>query len=1026
MAGGVGAMHVTRFLTSFACMAVLGWGSAAYSAAPTLHPLVEESFSVGTSGPACEAQGQAMGNQRTSVYDRKWAVLCADVAKPVGIAYALQDAAGADARIAAAREEPLNCAHDFDGRHGLACTGTRSGLQWRVYRQQTARGMVQVEGYAAYDDALRLTLASIVEDRIVPGSISIANLGSGDALALAKARAGIGDPATLIGQGYRGNGAGSFAEAAEFFAAAPALFAGTASTDAGTRDTQLHEALVNRALQLSNLGSFDQAARNFAAADKIGLRDPVQSRLARNYAAIDAINRRQLDEAQAILDRSVSDFAPLPADQGEVRIDGTTAAGLNSSPPGAMNGLLGQPTRLSPQERAAIIDAQAQQLRGTVLRLQGHADKAREAFARAYDSAIKVRDGRVISIYRLLGQILSEMALSYETEGNPGMAEAKFREALTLVESQYPDSASVNLIRARLAGFLARHGQTDEALGLYRQVVGNVVGSNGALIGMENLMRPYFDLLAGTGTDDPAKVADLFLASQLVESPGVADTLAQLSRRLEGGSSEASALFRRAQAISRDLERTRIEIARVSASAAMGGDSNGLPTLQQRQTQLAGAQLAVMDALSAFPRYRAFASRTVTLDQMRTVLKPGEAYLKLADMGGSLYAVYLAPGAARAWKLPLTSQQADALVNTLRDSISLTINGVQSTYPFDVDSALKLDDALVEPVQGDLAGVKHLIFEPTGPLLRLPINLLTSDRNGVAAYHKRVDGGGDEYDFTGIDWLGRNRAVSTALSAASFRDARGAPASKASGDYLGLGNNVPLGPVSSRPGARSGGESAIDGDCSWPVSTWNQPISPRELNEASALFPSGRTELLTGAAFTDDGIMNRKDLGAFRVVHFATHGLVTAPRPGCPVRPALLTSFGGKGSDGLLSFGEIFDLSLDADLVILSACDTAGGAGLDVTRETGLTTGGGEALDGLVRAFIAAGGRQVIASHWPAPDDYNATERLFAGFYQAKGTIGEALLTSERKLMDDPQTSHPYYWAGFAVVGDAARPAPAR
>ena len=1019
-------MRITRFLKSFAWLTGLGLPCAAFAAAPALHPLAEESFSVGTAGPACEAQGQAMGGLRTSVYDRKWAVLCADVARPIGTAYLLQDVAGVDARIAPQRQEVLDCDQNPDDRRGVTCTGTQSGLKWRVYRQQTARGLILVEGYAAYDDALRLTLASIVEDRLVPGSISIANLGSSDALSLARARAGIGDPATLIGQGYRGNGAGSFAEAAEFFAAAPALFVGTKPADTENREAQVHEALVNRALQLSNLGSFDQAARNFTAAEKIELRDPVQSRLARNYAAIDAINQRQFDKALEVLDRPVPSFTPAPADANEVRIDGVTAAGLNSSAQGATVALLGQATRLSPQERAAIIDAQALQLRGTVLRLQGDANKARDAFSRAYDDAMKVRDGRVVSIYRLLGQILSEMALSYETEGNPHMAEGKFREALTLVERQYPDSTSVNLIRTRLAGFLARHGQTAEAMGLYRQVVGNVVSSNGALIGMENLMQPYFDLLVGSGTDDQAKVADVFLASQLVEAPGVADTLAQLSRRLEGGSDEASTLFRRAQAVSRELERTRIEIAHLNASQASGGDGSGLPALQQRQAQLADAQLTVMDQLSAFPRYRAFASRTIALDQMRSVLKPGEAYLKLADVAGSLYAIYVRPNTARAWKLPLTSSQTNALVDTLRDSISLTINGVQSTYPFDVDSALKLDAAVLGPAQADLSGVTHLIFEPAGPLLRLPISLLTDDQHGVAAYHKRVDAGGDEYDFTGIDWLGRDRAVSTALSAASFRDARGAPVSTATGAYLGLGNNVPLGPVSTRPGTRSGGETAIDADCSWPLSTWNQPISPRELNEASALFATDRTQLITGAQFTDDGIMARKDLSAFRIIHFATHGLVTAPRPGCPVRPALLTSFGGSGSDGLLSFGEIFDLSLDADLVILSACDTAGGAGLDVTREAGLTTGGGEALDGLVRAFIAAGGRQVIASHWPAPDDYNATERLFAGFYGSKDTsIGQALMTSERKLMDDPQTSHPYYWAGFAVIGDAARAAPA-
>lgn len=1022
-------MQSTALRAKLACFAFIASLGTACLGAPALRPLDQENFSVGTAGSACEAQGQAMAGQRTSVYDRKWLLLCADVAKPVGTAYLFSDGSDLAQRMAATREEGLDCARDADAfaADGMTCTGKASNLPWHIFMRRTGHGVVAVEGYAAFDDALRLALVSITENRVVPGTISIASLGPSDPLALAKARASVSDVSTLIGQGYRGNGAGSFAEAAEFFAAAPALLADTQPADPGTREVQLHEALVNRALQLSDLGAFNEAARNFVMADRIGQRDPVQLRLSRNYEAIDAINRRQLDEALTVLSRPVPDFNPAPSAPGTVNIDRVTAAGLNSSTQAAMAGLLGQPTRLSPQERAAIIDAQALQLRGTILRLQGHAKQAREAFTKAYDNAIKVRDGRVISIYRLRGQILAEMALSYEAEGDPATAERLFREALALVESQYPDSASVNLIRARLAGFLARHGQNDEALGLFRKVIGNVDARRTALIGMENLMQPYFDLLVGSETDDPAQVSEVFLASQLLESPGAADTLAQLTRRLEGGSQEASLLFRRSQAVSRELERTRIQIARLSAAAAEGGDSTGLSALQARQAQLGNAQLAVMDQLSAYPRYRVIASRTVTLDNMRAVLKPGEGYLKLARVAGSLYAIYLAPGTQKAWKLSLSSAQTDTLVNTLRDSISLTINGVQSTYPFDVDSALKLDDALIGPVRSDIAGVTHLIFEPAGALLRLPINLLTDDRKGVAAYHQRVASGGDEYNFTGIDWLGRDRAVSTALSAASFRDARSAPASTAKDDYLGLGDNVPLGPVTATPGVRSGVESAIDADCTWPVSTWNQPISPRELDAASALFGAGRSELLTGSKFTDDGIIARTDLGQFRIVHFATHGLVTPPRPGCPVRPALLTSFGGVKSDGLLSFGEIFDLSFDADLVVLSGCDTAGGAGLDVTREAGLATGGGEALDGLVRAFIAAGGRQVIASHWPAPDDYNATERLFDGFYKAKGeSIGQALMTSERKLMDDPATSHPYYWAGFAVIGDAARPVPAR
>src|SRR3546814_14410932 len=79
--------------------------------------------------------------------------------------------------------------------------------------------------------------------------------------------------------------------------------------------------------------------------------------------------------------------------------------------------------------------------------------------------------------------------------------------------------------------------------------------------------------------------------------------------------------------------------------------------------------------------------------------------------------------------------------------------------------------------------------------------------------------------------------------------------------------------------------------------------------------------LLTGGAFTDTAVKDRSDLDQYRIIHFATHGLVTAPRPACPARPALVTSFGGGDSDGLLTFQEIFDLRIDADLVILSACD---------------------------------------------------------------------------------------------------------
>ncbi|MEY2927537.1 MAG: hypothetical protein RL367_2014, partial [Pseudomonadota bacterium] len=270
-----------------------------------------------------------------------------------------------------------------------------------------------------------------------------------------------------------------------------------------------------------------------------------------------------------------------------------------------------------------------------------------------------------------------------------------------------------------------------------------------------------------------------------------------------------------------------------------------------------------------------------------------------------------------------------------------------------------------------------------------------------------------------IAWLGRDRMVSTAVSAQSFVDVRNIPASQASRRYLGVGQNSPTEKLSYAPHSDAGRDP-----CDWGLSLWNKPISSAELKLASSMLGGTDNLVITGDGYSDTALRERTDLKDFRIIQFATHGLVTAPHPGCPARPALVTSYGPRNSDGLLSFKEIFDLKLDADTIILSACDTAGSATAAATREAGITTGGNFALDGLVRAFVGAGARAVIASHWPVPDDYDATKKLMSGVYEG-GThqsVGESMRLSQVRLMDDPLTSHPYYWAAFAIVGDASKP----
>ena len=393
-------------------------------------------------------------------------------------------------------------------------------------------------------------------------------------------------------------------------------------------------------------------------------------------------------------------------------------------------------------------------------------------------------------------------------------------------------------------------------------------------------------------------------------------------------------------------------------------------------------------------------------------------------VGDGAYAIWVTPASARAWRIAGTPSDIDAEVDALRETISVVEDGQTITYPFDVDRAHALFRRLLDPATDELRSVRHLVFEPDGGMLRLPPNLLVAEESGLAAYRARAARPGDDgFDFTGIGWLGRDRDISTAVSAASFRDIRRIAPSRAAHEYLGYGENAPADAFLAPP---SGPRAALSG-CAWSPAVWNQPVSADELRTAGSALAHGvpgEADVVTGAAFTDDAIKARADLAQYRILHFATHGLVAAPRADCPAQPALLTSFGGAGSDGLLTFGEIFDLRIDADLVILSACDTAAQAGLAATRAAGITSGGDFALDGLVRAFVGAGGRSVVASHWPVPDDYDATRRLISGLFGAAPgePTATALRRAQRTLMDDPATSHPYYWSGFAIVGDGARP----
>ncbi|WP_155265195.1 CHAT domain-containing protein, partial [Sphingomonas segetis] len=202
------------------------------------------------------------------------------------------------------------------------------------------------------------------------------------------------------------------------------------------------------------------------------------------------------------------------------------------------------------------------------------------------------------------------------------------------------------------------------------------------------------------------------------------------------------------------------------------------------------------------------------------------------------------------------------------------------------------------------------------------------------------------------------------------------------------------------------------------------PIPAAEVRMAAAALGDPNAPLVTQAAFTDDAVENMTDLGDYAILHFATHGLEEGVWGCLKSPPGLVTSFGDANSDGLLSFDEIAGLRLDANLVVLSACDTGSGIrNQDIARLSGQEEAG-STLEGLVRAFLTANARAVLATHWEVPVT-EGTPELMERFYTSARTadIGTSLETAKRGLMAQPKYSHPLYWGAFFIVGDARKSA---
>ncbi|HEY0438323.1 MAG TPA: CHAT domain-containing protein, partial [Phenylobacterium sp.] len=421
------------------------------------------------------------------------------------------------------------------------------------------------------------------------------------------------------------------------------------------------------------------------------------------------------------------------------------------------------------------------------------------------------------------------------------------------------------------------------------------------------------------------------------------------------------------------------------------------------------------------PRYAQLVAATAVLPDLQKALRPDEAYLKVILLGPRGFGMLVTASGATPYAIDLPRSEAARIVKQVRSPFEAEDN----LPAFDIAKSYALFQKLTGPVRDQVLAARHLVYEPDGALISLPAaTLVTEDPApllaGLAA--------GREPDYRKVAWLGARMDSSLVLSAPSFLQSRAFSPSRAKQTFLAFAD--PASPkaepqafasVLKRSGVFTGGQGA--GVCeNTRQALLRLPELPDTADEVRKVGAAiGGTELLIGKTFTDDALKSRPDLANYKVLYFATHGLLPQPSA-CLPEPALVTSVGASAdSDGLLDASEILDLKLDADLVVLSACDT-GGAGSEASDLTGLQ-GGGEALGGLTRAVIYAGGRALVVSHWSV--DSAATVRLMTGLFSSRArSEAEALQAAQRTLQQSAEWSHPYFWAPFTIVGDGARAMP--
>jgi len=484
---------------------------------------------------------------------------------------------------------------------------------------------------------------------------------------------------------------------------------------------------------------------------------------------------------------------------------------------------------------------------------------------------------------------------------------------------------------------------------------------------------------------------EAFRALQHVQSGDVSGAVRALAARRAAGAE--GDLVRRLQDATEANHRARQRLTRIAHLGLEGPAVDELrarllATLSETAQTYRSAELRLQQD---FPRYAGLISlQLATAEDTTALLRPGERLAAFVSVAEDIFVALLGPGVARLVRLPGAASEATRLVAALRRSVDWA--GATPT-PFDEASARRLWQLLTSDgaVGAEIERAERLLLVANDPLLSIPFSLVLPPAR-------------------------TSLPIAVAPSIDAFVYLRKAPQmSRRAAGYFAVADPAFGGVAAPGEARRSAPSGCLGGSGRIREAIAALPGLPETRQEAEAIarnFPPQLRRIVAGQEATKMA-MKTAPLGEYAVLSFGTHTLL--PDEDCVERPGLaLTPGRGDGPDdnGLLDATDVMALRLNAEIVILAACNTAGGDDF----------AGGSSLTGLARAFIYAGARSVLATHWnvfsrPTAELMSA---LFDG-YAAGGPaddLSRRLSKAQDLVRGKDAYRHPIAWAAFTLIGD--------